>query len=385
MRVLVVSHGESSITFDPELRGGIFPTRLARIAHQIGHEVSHLAAWTASGSSWLTALRNWRHLLGRHAWSVDGVKHYYRGILGPPRYFEANLTAGRLLMRAHLHEWLDTYGRPDIAHVHWGLMGQSQQAIEILADLGVPTILTEHSSAFFTSTNARQFERYSRVVSRAKVLTAVSRTLAAQITSRTGLKNIEVLPNAIDPIFRGTVEPTSFSELRILVVGTSRIKRPELALEGIRLLSENGVPTHVRLIGAEAKDLVRGFRQTDRFTVLPMQLLSPAELRARYQEVDVLVCMSDYETFGCAPIEAAMSGCGVVSTRVGVVPDLIASGCGLAVDQSPEALARALALFFADLWGWRRRRKEVSRIADTMFGTETVQESLRTIYDSAVR
>ncbi len=288
-------------------------------------------------------------------------------------------------MRAHLHEWLGTYGRPDIAHVHWGLMGQSQQAIEILAELGVPTILTEHSSAFFTSTSARQFERYSRVASRAKVLTAVSRTLAAQMTNCTGLTNIEVLPNAIDPIFRGTVEPISFNKLRILIVGTSRIKRPEVALEGIRLLSENRVPAHVRLIGAEAEALVRRFRQTDQFTVLPMRWLSPGELRAHYRDVDVLVCMSDYETFGCAPVEAAMCGCGVVSTRVGVVPDLIKMGCALAVDQNPEALARALALFFADLSGWRRRREQVSRIADSMFGTSSVQASLRTIYDSAVR
>jgi glycosyltransferase involved in cell wall biosynthesis len=92
------------------------------------------------------------------------------------------------------------------------------------------------------------------------------------------------------------------------------------------------------------------------------------QMAAWYDGATVLVCASEAEGTPNPALEAAASGCTVVSTRVGNMPELIRHGeNGLLVDRDPEALLRGVEAALADAplaarmqrdiraWWWSQR------------------------------
>ncbi len=80
-----------------------------------------------------------------------------------------------------------------------------------------------------------------------------------------------------------------------------------------------------------------------------VQLVGYAPARDYMPAFDCLLCSSDYESFGLIFPEAMMAGVPVVSTSVGVVPELASADGPMfgAADLSPEALAAGLRKFMA--------------------------------------
>ncbi len=386
MRLLVVDPGES-FPCHLGLRCGIFATRLARIAAQRDIQTDILAAWMASGSQWPRAVKEWRHALARDQWTSGGVTHHYSGFLGPPKLSGCRRIASRYLAGKRIAAWLARYGKPDIAHIHWGLDWRSQRAMEVLSDLGVPVVLTEHSSTFLLDDirEPRIFEQYRKAAANARVITAVSRLLAIQMSSRTGIREIEVLPNSIDPVFRPSDGAPPAGKMKVIIVGTHPVKRPELAIDSLRRLARDGHEIGVRLIGGGAQLLARRIPHLPSIRVSATERLTPTELATEFQTSDVSLCLSVNETFGCAPVEAAMCGCALVATRVGVLGDLIDMGCGLAVEPRPECVASVLAEINSNLGSWRSRRREISEIVGGCFGTQAISERLSRLYEFALR
>lgn len=353
----------------------------------MGIQTDILATWMASGSQWPRAIRERRQVLASHRWHGDGVTHDYFGCLAPPRFTGCRKLAGSYLAGQRIAAWVSRYGKPDIAHAHWGLNWQSQRAIEVLSDLGVPVVLTEHSSMFFRDETqcSRVIAHYREAARSARVITAVSRSLALQMVSRTNISQIEVLANAIDPVFRPSEQESPVGKMKVMIVGTDPVKRPGLAIEGIRRFARDGHAVSVRVIGGGADVLARRIACAPGIDLLTAERLSPAELAAEFRTSDVVLCLSTHETFGCAPVEAAMSGCAVISTRVGVLGDILDRGCGLAVQPNAEAVAQALQEIGRGLDSWRSRRFEIAGIAHSMFGTEAIAGRLAQLYGSALQ
>jgi glycosyltransferase involved in cell wall biosynthesis len=67
------------------------------------------------------------------------------------------------------------------------------------------------------------------------------------------------------------------------------------------------------------------------------------DVRSIYARSDVVLCMSNYEAFGLFLVEAALAGCAVVSTRVGVAPELVDLHCSDAlIENNVRALVERL-------------------------------------------
>ena len=66
-----------------------------------------------------------------------------------------------------------------------------------------------------------------------------------------------------------------------------------------------------------------------------------ADLTPLYASSDVVVCVSNYESFGLYLVEAALAGCAVVATDVGVARALIDHGGGVLIERSAASLSAA--------------------------------------------
>jgi alpha-1,6-mannosyltransferase len=130
-------------------------------------------------------------------------------------------------------------------------------------------------------------------------------------------------------------------DLLVMASRLSREKRPDLAIDALRILAANG--RSVRLVclgtGAVARRMKRRARG------LPVTFLGFVADRDTYANLlasaDVVVAPGPIETFGLAALEALASGVPVVANAQSALPEVI-GGAGLAADGTPEGFARAI-------------------------------------------
>lgn len=137
--------------------------------------------------------------------------------------------------------------------------------------------------------------------------------------------------------------------LRILVVGTpDRRKGYDRIMPVMRAIVSMGYTCSVCIVARCAEDVRRRFGfcppYPDGLSVEWREGVLLDELMDLYAQASVLLQLSRYESFGWPAVEAASQGTPVVSTEVGVAPELLAGelqGCLVNGDE-PEACARAI-------------------------------------------
>ncbi len=125
----------------------------------------------------------------------------------------------------------------------------------------------------------------------------------------------------------------------VMVTGDFALKGVDLAITSLQ--DAPGVVLRVVGEGALApyRDLAASLGVADRVKFYGYQE-RPADI---YASSDVVLCVSLYESFGLYLVEAALAGCGVIATDVGVAAQLIGPGDGgLLIERSATALSRAL-------------------------------------------
>jgi glycosyltransferase involved in cell wall biosynthesis len=131
----------------------------------------------------------------------------------------------------------------------------------------------------------------------------------------------------------------------VMVTGDFALKGVDLAL--IALVRSPRVV--LRVVGRGALEAYRAqavaLGVSDRVEFLG-QL---SDVRPIYAESDVALCVSNYESFGLYLVEAALAGCTLISTNVGVSSQLIgANEGGLAIEHDEMSLANALNALQSD-------------------------------------
>lgn len=161
--------------------------------------------------------------------------------------------------------------------------------------------------------------------------------------------------------------------LLLMASRLSTEKRPDLAIDAVRILTERG--RRVRLVSAGTGNIHEEMRS--RAEGLPVNFLgfvSDREFFARLlASADVVVAPGPIETFGLAALEALASGTPAVVNAASALPEVVGDA-GRAAEGTPEAFADAIEELL-DLPEATRRREARMR-AETMPWSATVDRML---------
>jgi len=213
--------------------------------------------------------------------------------------------------------------------------------------------------------NATTARRFDRVVTTTR--------FAAQEFARIGVSTDHV-PLGVDLVqFRPGPRPPGGVPLLVLCSRLSREKRPDLAVEALRVLHRGG--STARLVVAGSGPLTASM--TRRARGLPVEMVGHladrSSVASLLRAADVVLAPGPVETFGLAALEALASGTPVVAANTSAVAELVGGGAGRSASPEPRALAEAVSALLAVPQAQRRQAARAraesfpwSRTTDTM-------------------
>lgn len=211
-------------------------------------------------------------------------------------------------------------------------------AVRVLLEQGDPSL-------FELERLPEQTRRFMLACYHAPVnIITVSHHLSHVLKQNLGRESI-IIPNAIDlNLFRPAPKPPR-NYYSLILVGAD-----ELAFKGIqdgliaaRILQEKGYPVKLVQVSSGGRVLYEIERK---IVVRP----DPVTLVRLYQEADVYLCCSWYESFPLPPLEAMACGTPVISTENGGIREygIPEKNCLLVPPRDPAALANQLERMLTD-------------------------------------
>lgn len=388
MNVLVVDAGES---FPLELSNstGMFGKQFALSLSEAGANVSVCALWLASGSLWARALLDHRRRLGYHSWQESSVRYNYLGMLGCPLSHRWRINQTYTAVSNLLDTCIRRCGTPDVANIHWGLSATNQCAMMHLKNLGIPYVLSEHSSRFLTTPPGfSQFEQscYVEAARSASANTAVSSILSQRLSQLTGCTTF-IVPNPLNPCFTNLPRPRNLeAPLRLITVGTGDIKRLDRIAAALLEVKETLPAIQLTVIGRPSKK-VSSYLQAlvkSNVDVQHFDSMTSGDLATQFQNADAYICSSDHETFGSAPLEALACGTPVITTTCGGPEDFVTANTGLLCDRNPQSLAQCIYRFSTQKEYWFAKRNELANSVQTAYSRASVGHRLQELLERSL-
>ena len=213
-----------------------------------------------------------------------------------------------------------------------------------------PLIWVEHGSYFRQDVQKKwsPFERLirRRVIATSAEIVAVSEMLKADMTRFIPEKKINVIGNHVDGqlfTFR-TKEENSIAHFLHVSTLDKKTKNPKGIFDACLLLSKTSVPFHVTIVSDEdASEWATYVEENGLVEIVDFVSAQSWEaMPAYYHEADALILNSDYETFSIVIAESLSTGTPVISTDVGIVPQLPDSCVLRSKKNNPEALMQAM-------------------------------------------
>ncbi len=251
------------------------------------------------------------------------------------------------LARESIQSYLAENGLPDLIHAHCVLYG-GMLAARMKASLGIPAVLTEHSSAYLRGlVRRRDLPLIKSVLQSMNHVVACGPALASSLEAiLPGLK-VEVIGNMVDTNFfcpsgvRKSDRDFVLASVGVLV----KCKGMDRLLQA--LAKAFGGRQEVRLtIGGDGPE--RGHLQ-ELAAKLGLQeqvsfagLMNRDQVRDLFQQAHVVVSSSRTETFGVTLIEAMACGTPVLTTRSGGPEFFVNERNGVVVEGGVQEMAEAL-------------------------------------------
>ena len=247
-------------------------------------------------------------------------------------------------------ELVRTWGLPDVINVHV-VSPAGSAAASLRRKLGIPVILTEHSSPFATRLDGSYRRRRVRqTLERVDRVLVVGDGLAREIHEVAADVPVRVTGNVIASEFfsQPLHAPRVSDDLRLLAVGllTER-KRFDVLLESFAKASQT-LPAMQLVVVGDGPDRAALERQSHGLGISEAVRFVGLETREGvlkwFQWADAVVSTSSHESFGLSIAEALASGLPVVTTASGGPEALVDADIGrvVPVDDVPS-LAQALA------------------------------------------
>jgi len=179
-------------------------------------------------------------------------------------------------------------------------------------------------------------------------LVAVSDSVAQQLRRHYPDMDVRVISNGVDETRFPFVGRSGRNSFRVLMVtGDFALKGVSGAIRALALVVDDTMTLTV--VG---KGDASPYRQLARSLGLGNRVSftgALSDVRPEYSKSDVVLCNSIYESFGLFLVEAALTGCAVLSTDVGVASRIVGQNeGGTLFDGSPEQLARILSAWSKD-------------------------------------
>ncbi len=267
----------------------------------------------------------------------------------PAALVEDHLAALRPFVRRLVMDW-----RPDVIHAHTGLP-DGIVATEIGRELGIPVVVTEHSSMIeIELADPATLERYRTLLAPGVRLLGVSPSVASRVASLLGVpvERIKVLPNPVADRAFPMADPAGRDPDELLWVGSlGEHKGIDFLLEMFAGLAASRLSVHLRLVGGErtAGECARWEARAVSLGIGPLVTfegwLERSAVAAAMARASVFVHPSPRETFGVVAAEAILSGLPVAARQSGGVPWIVELSGGFgSVAAGDDAAAFAAAI-----------------------------------------
>lgn len=254
--------------------------------------------------------------------------------------------------------------RYDLVVSHdYGLFYNAAGARVLQRRLGVPWVSEIHHVDGFPRANGFR-QRYRRLAGYGHVRLATSRVAAFRVVCRQvgGLlgrwgvepSKVALLPSLYLDLERFSPAPGHPKDVDVLCCARLESEKGlSILLAALRLLKRRTPALRVRIIGrgrwgGALQRQLRAYDLEDNVDLVGW-VDGPEAMAAAYRSAKMLVCTSLCEGNPRVVGEALACGIAVVSTPVGIVPEILVHGKnGLVIDWSPEDLADKIALLLDD-------------------------------------
>ena len=332
-----------------------------------------------------------------HLRRVPGAAGSYQLAVGPRRPRAAGVGArlgralgrgreNRRLVRALARVQADE-GPFDLLHGHFS--ASASRITRGARALGVPYVITEHSTSFSGRNPAnplsrRGLARTRRACAGAGAVIAVSEELERAMRSHGVEAAFHVLANPVDTRIFGapaglpagpTIELTCVARL-------AQVKGHDLLLAAMADLRPELPQLRLTIVGGgpEADDLEGRARRLGLAGIVTFAgRLPPDAVAERLRASHAFVLASRWENLSVAALEACITGLPCVLTRVGGLPEIQAEGLTFVEPDDLAGLTAAIRAVVTDLpdLATRRRRAESAR---GRYSVEAVGARLEQIY-----
>jgi glycosyltransferase involved in cell wall biosynthesis len=215
-------------------------------------------------------------------------------------------------------KYIKEYGKPDLIHLHTFEPGRI--AIWAKKKYGIPYVVTEHTSDFFTNTHQKWHTPLAtQVYSNSDFNIGVSNASCKFLEQRFK-QNFHLIPNLVDTS-RFKLKPSTNNDYIqfINVAYLAKIKRQDLLISAFHKAFNNDSKYKLKIIGNGGKydELTNLIQELGNTNIELMGYRTQDEIIEELHKSDYFAFSSEYETFGVVLIEAMSCGLPILSTSCG--------------------------------------------------------------------
>ncbi|MBL4594479.1 MAG: glycosyltransferase, partial [Flavobacteriales bacterium] len=250
---------------------------------------------------------------------------------------------------------------------------------------GVPYVVTEHTGPFSKVVNST-FKRISvkKIMENANAVLAVSNHLKNEIlNNKIQPQRIEVTYNPVDTELFLMKENKHYKN--IVFAGRMDENKGALrALKAFHLFYKANTDWTLTFCGEgiEMNSIKQYVKDEDLKEVIIIKgMLKEEEVAHEFQQADIFISPTQYESFGLAIAEAMSCGLPVITTITTAPPEYVNDSCGILLDvDNIEEMAEALSNMVANLDKYDANSIRASIV--NQFGVSNFGQRLLSIYKS---